>query len=354
MQPAPQRFAAQPVTDWMAHLLAQSGMPQRDAQDVAGLIVRTEARGFATHGVVRLPSYLEKIASGEYNARAVVTVTRQPGGVCRLDGDGALGQLAGLHAMRSCIDMVAEAPVAMCFARDLGHLGAVGIFPLLAAEQGLVAIAIQRTAPILAMPGSTGPLLGHNPIAFAAPVPGAAPIVFDMASSVAARGHILLAAARGEPIPQGWALDAHGQPTTDAQAAADGMLLPTGGHKGLGIAMLGELLAGSLSASMDDRDNLRAAKRGAGAHGGSSAFFCVLNPDLVGDRTTFETLVGDWTGSFRAHAGETARLPGHRAALAERSALQQGLPIDPHTVQRLRELGRQHGVPFPASNPRSD
>ncbi len=175
-----------------------------------------------------------------------------------------------------------------------------------------------------------------------------------MASSVAARGHILLAAARGEPIPPGWALDAHGQPTTDAQAAADGMLLPTGGHKGLGIAMLGELLAGSLSASMDDRDNLRAATRGAGAHGGSSAFFCVLNPGFVGDRTTFETLVGDWTASFRAHAGTSARLPGHRAALAEDSAREQGLPIDPHTVQRLRELGAANGIPFPASSHRID
>ncbi len=176
---APQRFSAQAVAQWTRRLLEQAGMPEQDAADVAGLIVRTEARGFATHGVVRLPSYLAKIGSGEYNARAVVSVARQPGGVCRLDGDGALGQLAGLHAMRNCIDMVAEAPVAMCFARDLGHLGAVGIFPLLAAEQGLVAIAIQRTAPILAMAGSTGPLLGHNPIAFAAPIPGAAPIVFD-------------------------------------------------------------------------------------------------------------------------------------------------------------------------------
>lgn len=346
---ASQHYAMASVTDWAARVLAQAGMPAQDATDVAGLIVRTEARGFATHGIVRLPSYLEKIGSGEYNADAAITVARQAGGVCRLDGDGALGQLAGLHAMRACIDIVSDAPVAMCFARNLGHLGAVGTFPLLAAEQGLVAIAIQRTAPILSMAGSSGPLLGHNPIAFATPVPGAPPIVFDMASSVAARGHILLAAARGEPIPEGWALDADGQPTTDADAAANGMLLPTGGHKGLGIAMLGELLAGSLSASLDDRDSMRAATRGAGAHGGSSAFFCVLNPTFVGDRTTFETLVSDWTQAFRDHAGETARLPGQRAAQAEQSAQQSGLSIDPHTVRRMQEFGQAQGIHFPAS-----
>jgi LDH2 family malate/lactate/ureidoglycolate dehydrogenase len=125
------------------------------------------------------------------------------------------------------------------------------------------------------------------------------------------------------------------------------MLLPTGGHKGLGIAMLGELLAGSLSASMEDRDSMRAAKRGAGAHGGSSAFFCVLNPGFVGDRSTFETLVGDWTQAFRAHAGATTRLPGQRAAQAEQSAQALGLPIDPHTVQRLQALGETLGVRFP-------
>lgn len=345
--PAPQRYAVQPVTQWAAQLLARSGVPAPDAVQAAGLIVRTEARGFATHGIVRLPSYLEKIRSGEYNAQAAITVVRQPGGVCRLDGDGALGQLAGLHAMRACIDMAATAPVAMCFARNLGHLGAVGIFPLLAAEQGLMAIAIQRTAPILAMQGSTGPLLGHNPIAFAAPVQGAAPIVFDMASSVAARGHILLAAAQGQPIPAGWALDAGGRPTTDARAAADGMLLPTGGHKGLGIAMLGELLAGSLSASMDDRDSMRAAKRGAGAHGGSSAFFCVLNPSLIGDRATFDALVGDWTRDFCEHAGDATRLPGSRAAQAEHTAQLLGLAIDPHTVQQMQRLGETHGIRWP-------
>ena len=350
----PQRYAAQAVAEWIAHLLTSAGVSDQDAADAAGLIVRTEARGFATHGIVRLPSYLEKIRSGEYNAGAAITVAQQPGGVCRLDGDGALGQLAGLHAMRACIDMVAKAPVAMCFARNLGHLGAVGIFPLLAAERGLMAIAIQRTTPILAMAGSTGPLLGHNPIAFAAPVPGAAPIVFDMASSVAARGHILLAAARGEPIPAGWALDADGQPTTDAHAAAEGMLLPTGGHKGLGIAMLGELLAGSLSASMDDRDNMRAAKRGAGAHGGSSAFFCVLNPSLVGDRATFDALVGDWTRDFCEHSGDATRLPGSRAARAEQTALALGLAVDPHTVQQMQELGETQGIrwPCPAANGR--
>lgn len=319
-----------------------------EAEQIAALIVRTDARGFVTHGISRMPTYVAKLQSGEYNPRPVMQ-TERSAGLLRISADGAMGQWAGICAMAQCLEAVRSQPAVLCFVRDLGHLGAVGMLPLVAAEQGFFALAIQRTPPVLALPGSKGPLIGHSPIAFAAPVPDAAPIVFDMACSVAARGHILLAAQRGEPIPEGWALDANGQPTTDPVAATDGMLLPVGGYKGLGLGMLGELLAGSLACTLDERDGLRHAVRGPGASGGGSAFFWVINPVLVNGRETFDGLVGDWVSHYLDHAGEVARLPGRRAAEAEQVAIREGLVIEQAIERRLRTLGEQIGLSWPAS-----
>jgi LDH2 family malate/lactate/ureidoglycolate dehydrogenase len=293
-----------------------------------------------------MPTYVTKLRSGEYNPKPHPRFERVDA-ILRMDADGAMGQWAGLCAIRECLTVVRSQPAVLCFARNLGHLGAVGLLPLLAAEAGCFALAIQRTPPLLALPGSTGPLIGHSPIAFASPVADSVPIVFDMACSVAARGHVLLAAQRGEAIPEGWALDSEGHPTTDAAAAADGMLLPAGGYKGLGIAMLGEILAGSLSCALDDRGAMREQVRGAGAVGGGSAFFLLINPDFVNGKATFDALVNDWVGDFLLNAGEVARLPGRRAAAAEREAADKGIEIAEPIAIRLRELGSQVNVQWP-------
>lgn len=340
------RYSVAALTTWVRQLLESAGVPFEHAQDVARLVMRTESRGFVTHGITRIPTYIDKLQSGEYNPRPKMSFDAKQG-VLRMDADGALGQLAALRAIETCIEMAGDTPSTLCFARNLGHLGAVGLYPLLAAERGLFALTIQRTAPLLALPGCEGPLVGHNPIAFASPVPNGDPIVFDMSCSVAARGHILLAAERNEPIPAGWALDSHGEPTTDAHAACDGMLLPAGDYKGLGIALLGETLAGCLAASLEDRPKLREAVRGPGAPGGGTAFFWVLNPALASDLSTFDTLVGDWTSNFLQNAGGVARMPGWRAAHAERNARQSGIEILEGESRRLRAVGERNGIPWP-------
>lgn len=340
------RYRPEALQIWVDQVLQSNGVPPEEAAQIAALIVRTDARGFVTHGVSRMPTYAAKLQSGEYNPRPAMQVERSSG-LLRISADGAMGQWAGLCAIRECIEAARTEPAVMCFVRDLGHLGAVGMLPLLAAEQGCFGLAIQRTPPVLALPGSKGPLIGHSPIAYAVPVPGEAPVVFDMACSVAARGHILLAAQRGEPIPEGWALDANGQPTTDPVAATEGMLLPTGGYKGLGLGILGEILAGSLACSLDDRDTMRDAVRGSGASGGGSAFFWVINPARVNGRSSFDALVGDWVEHYLHHAGEAARLPGRRAAAAEQSVLRDGLSIDEPIAARLRALGERLDIAWP-------
>ncbi len=340
------RFAVGPLTDWCAAVLRQAGLAAEDATVVAELIVETECRGVRTHGLIRLATYLDKLASGEYQALPRLTWQHRPG-VLDLDAGDAMGQLAGARAIdRLCALAETEGSV-MCFGTRLGHLGAVGSYPLRAARRGFFAVAMQRTPPMMGLPGYRGPVIGNSPLAWACPVPGRPPLVFDMACSVAARGHVLRARQRGEPIEPGWALDADGQPTTDADAAARGMLLPSGGHKGLGLAMLVECLAGSLAARTGKPRPVQAQDLGAGAKGGQNAFFWIINPALAGDAGAFGLDVSAWTQLVREQGGPQARLPGERAARLEAEQRRDGLTLDTVVTDALRVIAERSGIALP-------
>jgi LDH2 family malate/lactate/ureidoglycolate dehydrogenase len=232
--------------------------------------------------------------------------------------------------------------------REIGHLGSLGTHALAAAEAGACCLLGQQAPPVMAMPGFKRAALGNNPIAFACPIPGSDPLVFDMACSAAARGHILLARREGRGIPEGWAVDEAGEPTTDPQRALRGALLPAGGHKGMGIAMLVEVLAAALGA--DARSMARPIPQ-AREGGGSSrvgAFFWFVDPAAFGGRDLFNNYMRHWTGYYLGSGPGSARLPGQRAAELERAALANGLELSDATVRNLRVLSDNLGVPFPA------
>lgn len=325
------------ATHWVVNVLEGAGMAGDAACLAAEAIVRTELRGVRTHGLTRIASYLEKIRSGEVNARPDIRVHRKPG-VCTMDADGALGQVAATLAVRESMAMLSSSPSVICRIRNCGHLGALGLYALQAAEYGHLAMVFQRTPPLMALPGFAGPAVGNNPIAFGCPIPGQAPLIFDMACSVAARGHILVAARENRPIPEGWALDAKGQPTADADAALDGALMPMADHKGLGLAMMAECLAGALAGGEpESRQKMSSAPR-SGAAGGQSTLIWLVNPALAAD-DGFGDYLREWAQAFRARAGVPGRLPGERAATLELNGLAKGLTISAQLARELDAVG---------------
>ena len=333
------------VRSWAAQILERAGVPQNDAQITAEVLVRTDARGFRTHGLTRLRSYLEKLKSGE--VATVASMTADINGCYGVvEANGALGQVAGIVAVDHAIRATETQPLVSVTLREAGHLGALGVLVLRAAEAGRVALMLQATPPIITMPGVGGPMIGNNPFAIAAPRSNGPPIVVDMACSVAARGNIILAARSGEPIPEGWAVDEDGVPTTDASAALKGSLLAFGGHKGLGMSIIVELLAGSLSgrtfeASLNKDGQVRVAA------GNLNAMFIVFNPDLMIGRAAYDAHVSAWTTHFKA-AGEGARVPGERAHAAEVAANSDGVIFQSDIANDLRRLGEEYALPFPA------
>lgn len=337
------------LIDWTTRVLEAARVPKADAVTTAQVLVRSDLRGFGTHGLARLTSYMERLRNAEFNARPQINVERK-GPVLNVHADGALGQVAAQRAVDEATAILPNEPMLWVSLRETGHLGALGIFTLVAAERGYVCFMGQRTPPLLGLPGFHRAALGHNPLAFAAPMgEGRPPFVFDMACSVAARGYILLAAREGKPIPENWALTSDGRSTTDAAEAVVGMLQPTGGYKGMGIAMMIECLAAALSATSESNREPTMVTPKGGAVPRQSAFFLFLNPALVDDRSAFIDYMGHMFDFYRESGGEQARVPGERGDALEQEGRARGLVFPASIDKELRALGSAAGIPFPGA-----
>ena len=344
MQMAEWHYRVEQLTAWIAKLFSACGLPTADAAMAAQILARTEARGIRTHGLSRLRSYVDKIRRSEVNPRPQFTHALREG-VLYCDGDNGLGQVIGAKAMDLAISLARETAFVPCFVKDTGHLGAPGILALRAAESGFVAFFVQASAPSMALPGAKRKAIGNSPLAFAFPRVGTDPFVFDMATSRVSRGHVLIAARNQGRIPEGWAVDRDGQPTTDAKAALEGAMLPVGDHKGIGLSMMIECLSASLTGTtpppMIEPD---------GSSGSASmrvgAFFFVANPARIIGAPIFDAHIAGWIGNYLAASAPGTHIPGEQSAERERRSHADGIPVSPAIVDELQTLGADLGVPF--------
>jgi ureidoglycolate dehydrogenase (NAD+) len=235
------------LTELATRALAGLGLAPRDAADAARILVLGELMGLSTHGVGRLESYGERIDLGGIKARPDIRVQEVAPAIAKVDGDNGVGPLVGMRSLEAAIGLARKAGVGIVFARASNHFGPVAPYSLIAAEAGFASIIGSNASTTIAPWGGRDARLGNSPVGFCVPNPGGQPILLDMALSVVARAKIRNAAKRGESIPPTWATDKDGRPTTDPKAALDGFLLPIGGHKGYGLALIVDLFAGLLS-----------------------------------------------------------------------------------------------------------
>jgi LDH2 family malate/lactate/ureidoglycolate dehydrogenase len=243
----PVAIDAQRLTSAVADIFAAVGIVAADAQVVAADLVAADLEGIASHGVMLVPMYVERINKGSVSPRSTGEVVSDRGGAIVIDAGNALGQLTSRQAVKLAVARAREIGLATVAVRNGFHFGTAGRYARLIAEQNCVGIVISSTRPLMPPPGGAEALVGNNPIAIALPSAGDFPVEADMALSATAMGKIRLAAAAGEAIPADWAVDAQGRPTTDPVAAIKGMLLPAAGPKGFGLAFVIDLLCGGLS-----------------------------------------------------------------------------------------------------------
>jgi len=337
-------FRFEDLQGWTSSVFQALEVDKKDADEAAHLLIRTNLRGIDTHGISRVTGYVDKLRSGELNAHPRIEISSR-GGMLFVDGDGGLGQAVGSRAVSETVSRAADTGVVTCFIRRSGHLAAIGQFVLEAAERGMVAVICQETPPLMALKGSSRPAIGNNPIAFACPVKGKPPLVFDMATSVVARGNLIQAISDGKTsIPDGWAIGPDGEATLDPQRALQGAMLPVAGHKGVGLAMMVQVLAGSLTGSMTADS---AASHGATSSAGNvSAFLMVLNPALIVGQDEFDNHMERWVSTYLSASGEQSRYPGQRAAEYEIKRKAAGIPIPLSTLGELEKVGKAVGVAF--------
>ncbi len=308
---------------WVAGLFAQHGAATATARSVAAALIAAEADGLKGHGLSRIPTYVAMLKSGKIDGQAMPTLRRPRPGVALIDAACGFAYPAIDLACAELPAMARTSGIGMAGITRSSHAGAIGLHVERLAAEGLVTLFFANTPHAIAPWGGSKPVFGTNPIAFAAPVPDRAPLVIDLALSKVARGNIVAAQQKGEAIPQGWALDAEGRPTTDADAALAGTMVAMGDAKGAALALMVEVLAAALVGShlsMDASSFLDAT--GPPSETGQSII--VIDPSSLG-HGQFGQSMTRLAAAIESQPG--ARLPGQRRLAARAAAAAEGIEV---------------------------
>jgi LDH2 family malate/lactate/ureidoglycolate dehydrogenase len=250
-----QRFPASDLEAFVARTLAAVGLPAPDAEQVARLIILADLRGSDGHGIFRLPQYVRRIRAGGTNVQPNIRAVQETVATALVDGDNGMGHLVMQFAAQVAIRKAERVGVSWVGVRQSNHAGPAALYAMMPLERDMIGIYIAVGSANHMPPwGGIELLLSTNPIAFAIPALEEPPIVLDIATSVTAYGKVKTKAQRGEPMPEGWMIDALGNSLTDPRRAEEGFLLPIGGYKGYGLALVFGLLAGTLNGAAFGRD----------------------------------------------------------------------------------------------------
>ncbi|MBR0660285.1 Ldh family oxidoreductase [Roseomonas oryzicola] len=315
--------------------LAGAGASPEMAAATARALAAAEAAGQAGHGLSRVPQYAAFLKNGRADGAATPRIVNERGGAVLVDARHGLAYPALALAEREAAWRARAHGVAFAGVTNSHHSGAMGLPVARLADQGLVALAFTNSPAAMPVPGGRRPLMGTNPVAAAFPRRGAPPIVIDMALSEVARGKIMVAAKEGRPIPEGWALDAEGRPTTDAKAALSGAMLAMGGTKGALLAMVVELLCVALTgAAFGFEADSFFEDEGNRPRLGQALL--VVDPGALAGADAFAHRIEAFLGAMAAEEG--VRLPGSRRDALSARAAAQGIDIPDALHQRLTAL----------------
>ena len=326
-----------------AEVLEAAGARPAHARACVEILIEAETMGITTHGAVRVPDYARRLRSGGIDVRAEPRLERRAPSLALVDGANAVGPAVGLFALEAAIDMARATGIAYVGCRASNHFGAVAPYARRACDAGFAMIAGTNASTTMPPAGGKALRLGNNPLCIAAPGAGGAHFILDMAMSVAARGKIRAALKAGRAIPEGWAADADGRPTTDPAAALAGFLLPFGGHKGSGLSMAVDLFSGVLSGGRFLTDVVTWVDNATRAQG-TAHFFLLIDPARLTGREAYAAAMTRFRELVKrtpaADPSAPVVLPGERELARRAQALAQGLELPAALLAELRAARR--------------
>ena len=334
--------------NFIAQALVSVQVPAADAKLIGQLMVKSDLVGADGHGIFRLPAYLKRIRAGGVNLKPNIRIEREQGATALINGDNGLGHLVMNKAVEVAIQKVKEHSVCWIGSHYGNHSGAASVYVRKLAEQGYIGIYMAvGNANHMAPWGGIDLLLSTNPIAIAVPAGDHPMVLLDIATTVAAYGKVKLAAQKGETMPDDWMIDRQGQPITDPKRSGEGSLLPIGGYKGYGLAVMIGLLAGAL--------NNAAVGKGTidfNAHHdlitNTGQTIIAVDPSAFGDRDEFIkrviALVDDLKSSSTLPGIKEIRVPGEGAAKVMAERMRQGIPLTPELLDALNNCAKECGI----------
>jgi LDH2 family malate/lactate/ureidoglycolate dehydrogenase len=349
-KPAPSQpgIAIPEIAGFITRALVAVGVPQEDANQVAFLMAEADARGGDAHGVFRLPQYVKQIECGGVNARPNIRIVSERAGTALVDGDNALGHLVMKRATELAIEKARHCGVGWVGTRRSNHAGPAQLYARMPASQDMIGMYFCVGNTNLVPPwGGMEVLLSTNPIAIAVPGLYRRSIVLDMATTNTAFGKIRLKAQRNEAMPEGWMIDRQGQPLTDPKRASEGFLVPVGGPKGYGLALMFGLLAGTLNGAAFGRDVVDYTVDSETPSNTGQAVVA-LNIAAFADVQAFKQKVEEVCDVMKSSPTlpgvDEVRLPGERSERLFRERMIHGVPLGDSLRKVLDELADRLGI----------
>ena len=321
-----------------ANLAMAVGVPQQDADFFSRSLVDADLQGTSTHGISRLSIYLQRLQKGLISPCAELKVDRNCGSIFAFDAGNGLGQVQAMRALEVMKPVARQHGVAAATIRKSQHFGALSYYCNHAADERLILLAMSNCEPAMSPAGGYEAFFGTNPIATSFPTGKGFHVKVDLATSIVARGNIIAAQKKGQPIPEGWALDVHGEPTTDAQEALVGTVLTMAGHKGYALALMIETFSSVLSGSAIGSE-IGSMYKHLDRKQDVGHFFCLFDIRAFMEPSEFLNRMDETIDRLKAGKRrpgvEEILVPGERSARNYVRNLQQGIAISDETMAEL-------------------
>jgi ureidoglycolate dehydrogenase (NAD+) len=320
-------------------ILYKNGISLDDAKLVADSIIDADLHGTSSHGVSRMSIYINRIKKGGVISNPDIKLIKETTSTAVIDGGGGLGQVVSQKAVDLIMEKIKTSNIFAVSVRNSNHFGAAAYWAAQMIKDGLIGIAASNVDPSMVPTGAAAPGIGNNPFAIAVPTGVGKPIVLDMATSVVAYGKIVNAKNKGQLIPMGWALDNHGQPTTDPKEAS--MLLPVGGPKGYGLAVIIDIFTAFLSGGAFGSE-LGGLYKDLDKPNQTSHFFAAIRIDSFIELDLFEKSVTDYIENLKrlplASGSDAIYFPGEIEALNKEKNFKSGILLPTAVVNELASL----------------
>ncbi|MBO0838144.1 MAG: Ldh family oxidoreductase [Actinobacteria bacterium] len=335
------------LADWARAIFAAERVPAPDANIVAENLAYAERRGIRSHGFIRMPIYIERIRAGGIVADARPVVIGRQGAVAVVDCADGLGAVSAMFTTELAGQIAGDAGIALVAACNANHFGAAGFYAQELADRGLLGLVLSNSDAAMAPPGGGKPVLGTNPIAVGVPAVGELTPLLDMATTNVAFGKLIVAAQSNDPIPLDWAVDANGQPTSDANSGLSGALLPMGGPKGFGLAFMIDVFSALGGARVSPDVQPLYGDRSTPQKLGFTVV--AVNPGLLAGAEPFRSRIERLVGAVHSAGREDApapMIPGEPEQRQEREANGR-IWLSDEEVADLGVLAEAHGLPLP-------